>query len=151
MRERLFVMLLGMKRQPEIANGQEVTRRWSRHPRCVGLARDELRKSLADWGLTLLEDTAVLVLSELMSNAVVHAKVSPGRQIETSFRRQADGVRIAVDDACEARPALRRQDAESGRGLHLVSLLSAQWGVADRVGVGKSVWAVVAVPDEGWM
>ncbi|MEV4436124.1 ATP-binding protein [Streptomyces sp. NPDC049585] len=151
MRERLFVMLIGMERQPEIAKGQEVKRFWPRHRRCVGLARAELRKALADWGLALLEDTALVVLSELMTNAVVHAKVSPGRQIATSFRREADGVRIAVDDASEVRPVLRPQDPESGRGLHLVSLLSAQWGVDDRAGVGKTVWAVVTVPVEGWI
>jgi hypothetical protein len=60
------------------ANDREVTRRWARHPRCVALARGELRKTLTDWGLIQIEDAALLVLSELLTNAVCHARVSPG-------------------------------------------------------------------------
>jgi serine/threonine-protein kinase RsbW len=125
----------------------EVVRRWARHPRCVGLARTELRKALADWGLMSVEDPAVMVLSELLTNAVVHARTSPGREIQTCFRRQkSDGVRIAVDDTYEGRPVRRAQDAESGRGLVLVAELSDVWGVSDRGGPGKSVWAVLTAP-----
>ncbi|MEU7105271.1 ATP-binding protein [Streptomyces stramineus] len=124
-----------------------VTRRWARSPRCVGLARAELRKALADWDLASIEDVAALVLSELLTNAVVHAHVSPGRKIQTCFRRhEVDGVRIAVDDAYEGLPVRRAPGGEGGRGLVLVDGLADSWGVSDRAGAGKSVWAVLSAP-----
>ncbi|WP_424888590.1 ATP-binding protein [Streptomyces sp. XH2] len=140
------VMLLGMERRQEDANGEEVKRRWPRHPRCVGLARAELRMALETWGLTSIEDEALLVLSELLTNAVVHGRVSPGREIETRFRLEAGALRIRVDDACKRWPSVGPQSDEGGRGLPLVAALSTSWGVSNRVGVGKSVWAVPAVP-----
>lgn len=133
----------------EEMNGPVVVRRWRRHPRCVGLARAELRKALAEWGLVSVEGAALVVLSELLTNAVVHARVPPGREIETSFRHERDGVRIAVDDADDRLPVLRVQGGERGRGLVLVAGLSHRWGVSERDGVGKSVWAVLAAPGGG--
>ncbi|MFI8941116.1 ATP-binding protein [Streptomyces syringium] len=123
-----------------------VARRWTRHPRCVGSARAELRKALADWGLSSIEGEALLVLSELLTNAVVHARVPRGREIETCFRREGDTVRIAVDDADGRHPVPRPPQADGGRGLVLVAALADRWGVSDRGGVGKSVWAVLAAP-----
>lgn len=140
------VMLLGMKRRQDDANSEEVRRRWARHPRCVGLARAELRRALEAWGLTSVEDAALLVLSELLTNAVVHGRVSPGREIETWFRLEVGALRIRVDDACERWPSVSPRSDEGGRGLPLVAELSTSWGVSNRVGVGKSVWAVLAVP-----
>ncbi|UQI42989.1 ATP-binding protein [Streptomyces sp. HU2014] len=120
-----------------------MTRRWARHPRCVGLARTELRKALGEWGLESVEDSAVVVLSELLTNAVVHARTSPGREIQTCFRHEFDGVVIAVEDEYERLPMFRTPDEEGGRGLALVAGLADNWGVSDREGVGKSVWAVL--------
>ncbi|TFI28044.1 MULTISPECIES: ATP-binding protein [Streptomyces] len=125
-----------------------VVLRWRRHPSSVGLARLELRKSLAGWGLSALEDSAVLVLSELVTNAVRHARVPSGREIETRFLPMVppkpSGLRIEVHDTSALRPRLRaaEPDACDGRGLLLVDALADEWGVADRVGVGKLVWAL---------
>lgn len=116
----------------------------------VRRARGALSKALADWGLTAVEDAALVVLSELLTNAVVHARVPPGREIETRFLPQPNGVRIQVDDADGRRPRLCDQSAEGGRGLVLVAGLSDCWGVSERNGVGKSVWAVLTAPREGW-
>lgn len=127
-------------------NGQEVVWRWSRHPRCVGQARAVLRKALETWGLASVEGAALLVLSELLTNAVVHGRVSPGREVETRFRLEAGALRIRVDDASEQWPSARSKREEGGRGLALVGALSISWGVSNRVGVGKSLWAVLAVP-----
>ncbi len=102
--------------------------------------------ALETWGLTSIEDEALLVLSELLTNAVVHGRVSPGREIETRFRLEAGALRIRVDDACKRWPSVGPQSDEGGRGLPLVAALSTSWGVSNRVGVGKSVWAVPAVP-----
>ncbi|MEU1783240.1 ATP-binding protein [Streptomyces abikoensis] len=125
--------------------------RWTTHRRSVGLARRELRAALAEWGLTAIEEPAVLVLSELVTNAITHAFVR-GRDIETSFCRGPQGVRLAVDDADERRHPQRRTPGEAGgRGLALVEALSERWGCSVRRGVGKSVWAVITVPGGRWL
>ncbi|MBT2366825.1 ATP-binding protein [Streptomyces sp. ISL-10] len=123
-----------------------MVRRWTRHPASVGRARSELRKALANWCLNAVEDAALLVLSELVTNAVRHAHVSPGREIETRYLREADGVRIEVHDAADERPAARVPEESGGWGLGLVDTLADRWGVDKRDGVGKSVWAVVIAP-----
>ncbi|MFD5384886.1 ATP-binding protein [Streptomyces sp. NPDC127074] len=135
--------------KPELTGPEErvVVRRWTRHPRCVALARADLRKALAGWGLIAIEEVALLVLSELITNAVRHARV-PGRQIETRYLHQGDKVRIEVHDAADQLPKLRTPTPESvrGRGLVLVETLADQWGVTPRAAVGKAVWAVLTLP-----
>lgn len=126
-----------------------VASRWTRHPRCVGLARAELRMVLDGWGLTVVSDTALVVLSELLTNAVRHARVPAGREIETRYFRETNGVRIEVYDAAQSWPQFRTPDMDGGRGLVVVSELAACWGVDASDGIGKSVWAVVAAPGRG--
>ncbi|WP_343286240.1 ATP-binding protein [Streptomyces sp. AM 4-1-1] len=123
-----------------------VVLRWSRHARCVGLARKELRDALGCWDLSALEDAALLVLSELLTNAGRHARVSPGRQIETRFIPVGCGVRIEVHDASPVLPEEREAGPEAcdGRGLALVEALADKWGYGDRSGPGKVVWAELA-------
>lgn len=118
---------------------------WAATPRSVGRARRELGRVLDAWGMAALAEVAGLVLSELMTNAVVHGHVK-GREVGTRFVRRADGVRIEVHDAKEAKPEVRATgaDEESGRGLALVDALTgSRWGVAEREGPGKFVWAEV--------
>ncbi|MCC3654179.1 ATP-binding protein [Streptomyces sp. S07_1.15] len=129
--------------------GRPVVLRWSRHPSCVGLARLELRKALAGWGLAALEESATLVLSELLTNAGRHARVSPGRQIETRYVPELpSGLRIEVHDASPVRPEPCVPDADAcgGRGLLLVAALADAWGIGDRDGPGKVVWAHLSLP-----
>ncbi|MGD3112963.1 ATP-binding protein [Streptomyces sp. YGL11-2] len=123
--------------------------RWARHPRCVALARAELRKLLDRWDLAVVADDALLVLSELLTNAVRHAHVSRGREIETRYSREPKGVRIEVHDAAQNWPQPRQPDGDGGRGLVIVAELAARWGVEARDGIGKSVWAVIEAPDGG--
>jgi serine/threonine-protein kinase RsbW len=125
--------------------------RWRRHPRCVGRARVLLRESLDEWGLGALAETAELVLSELLTNAVRHTGASPGREIETHWFPLDGGVRIEVHDAGDGRPVLGAPapDEQGGRGLLLVEALAARWGVTGRRGPGKAVWAELPLPGEG--
>lgn len=134
----------------EAGGSDVVVLRWSRHPRCVGLARWELRKALEGWGLAGLEESAVLILSELLTNAGRHARVTPGREIETRYVRLADSLRIEVHDAAPERPDKREPAAEDcgGRGLVLVEALADGWGVKDRHGPGKAVWAELSLSRE---
>jgi anti-sigma regulatory factor (Ser/Thr protein kinase) len=112
------------------------------------LARDDLLLHLVKWGMSAeVADGAVLVLSELFTNAVRHAREPRGRHIETRFARRDGGVRIEVHDANDGRPRMREAPGleESGRGLLLVERLTGGcWGVSERQGVGKMVWAECA-------
>jgi anti-sigma regulatory factor (Ser/Thr protein kinase) len=129
-----------------------VAESWPRTPRSVGRARHLLVSSLGSWGMAHLADTAELILSELVTNSVRHAHQPHGHVIGTRFERLEGGVRIEVHDANTDKPDRREAppDAQSGRGLALVnSLTGGQWGVSDRVGVGKLVWAVCAEDGAG--
>ncbi|MEU9074931.1 ATP-binding protein [Kitasatospora sp. NPDC048538] len=127
--------------------------RLTRHRRSVRTARKHLRDFLAlvPNGPALLDD-GQLVLSELVANAVVHARVSPGREIAVRFEVLHGHLRIEVHDASSEKPTIRRAtglDDLSGRGLCLVEALSLEWGCAPRPGdIGKSVWALVG-PEGG--
>lgn len=132
-------------RDTRAAEGGPALTVWPATPRSVHRARHALAAALASWGLAELEDAASLVLSELMTNALRHAKV-PQREIGTCVLRLAAprGVRIEVHDASPAKPEVRASgpEDEGGRGLALVDALTGgRWGVADRPGPGKLVWA----------
>ncbi|MFI0895458.1 ATP-binding protein [Streptomyces sp. NPDC020983] len=126
----------------------EVVYRWPGEPVYVGTARRLLRRHLARRGMTGLADTAELVLSELVTNALRHATAAEDSLVETRFTCLPDGsLRIEVHDADPTRPELRAPGAEadSGRGLALVDALTGgRWGTGDRAGIGKTVWAECA-------
>ncbi|WP_413808551.1 ATP-binding protein [Streptomyces sp. OE57] len=130
------------------SNGREVVGHWAHDPRSVGRARAELREALAGWGLVTVEGTAQIVLSELLTNAIRHTRVSAGQEIETRYRCEGDSVRIEVHDASDERPEPRNPSCEvaHGRGLVLVEALADRWGVTPCPVVGKSVWAVLTAP-----
>ncbi|MFH8987480.1 ATP-binding protein [Streptomyces sp. NPDC017940] len=112
-------------------------------PSSVARARRLTRDRLSS--LTVGDDAcdiAALVVSELVTNAIVH---TGSRTVVCEICTGADTVRIAVRDeghgAGVPRPAgPRGPDEEHGRGLLLVSAVSSAWGVQD-FGSGLSVWA----------
>ncbi|WP_051966862.1 ATP-binding protein [Kitasatospora mediocidica] len=130
-----------------------------RHPKSAGRARMLLREFLSTRpGGELYVEAAELVLSELVTNALVHARTSPGRLIMVRFELPPDRLLlIEVHDASPKAPTARRatgpegsEAAESGRGLVLVEALSTDWGSRPRAGgVGKCVWAIVAPEGSG--
>ncbi len=126
----------------------DVMKTWPPSARSVARARRLLLERLDVWGLTVLADDAALVVSELVTNAVTHAHPPYGHVIATRFERLEHGVRIEVHDIAERSPQFRggaSDDAESGRGLVLVDALTGgRWGVKDREGPGKIVWAVIS-------
>ncbi|WP_051744285.1 ATP-binding protein [Streptomyces yerevanensis] len=123
---------------------QDVEWHLPRHARSVGRARTLLREQATAWKLpNELTETAVLLLSELMTNAYRHAKVSPGREIRTRCVLAAGHLCVSVTDANDTLPTLREAapDDESGRGLPLVATLADDWGAEPRTGgIGKTVW-----------
>ncbi|MEU5597503.1 SpoIIE family protein phosphatase [Streptomyces sp. NPDC020298] len=124
-------------------------------PLAPGSARALLRAALAEWtdlGLALsqrLADDALVVVSELVTNAVVHA----GTDVELICRLEESGALVV--EACDHHPsrAPRRGGTESpheppeyGRGLRLVATLAEAWGVTYRTGA-KTVWARLPAED----
>jgi anti-sigma regulatory factor (Ser/Thr protein kinase) len=107
-------------------------------------ARAGTRKVLGAWRLPRLLDPLLLVVSELVGNAVRHGRPP----VAMLLRRTRDGVRVEVHDT-DPTPgpdggSLPGEDAESGRGLFLVEAVSTGSGVEQVPGDGKVVWATVA-------
>ncbi|GHC68764.1 ATP-binding protein [Streptomyces cinnamoneus] len=119
--------------------------RFTRHPRNVALSRRLLREQARAWEAVddELVETAVLLLSELMTNACKHARMSPGREIHALCIVTDGTLRIEVSDAGDGIPRRCRASAEdeAGRGLRLVAALADRWGFCPRPhGIGKTVW-----------
>ncbi|MGW5404223.1 ATP-binding protein [Streptomyces spiralis] len=105
------------------------------------VARNLVRTALAAWYLDELTDTAILLVSELVANAVKHTSSRVIRVIVT--RPSERFVRIAVVDRARVMPELVKPGDElvaSGRGLLLVDALAERWGT-DLYRWGKQVWA----------
>ncbi len=108
-------------------------------PSSPGLARRFLNERSAAWSLPdPVGEQLVLVGSELVTNAVLHART----QLTLTLELQADRVRVSVRDHSSAPVALRhyRPDALTGRGLGVVATVSRAWGVEPARG-GKVIWA----------
>ncbi|MEV8225213.1 ATP-binding protein [Streptomyces sp. NPDC079167] len=125
--------------------------RFSATRRGARLARLLAGLQLAEWGHPRGaddHDAVTIVVAELAANAVLHGRV-PGRDFALSLRYdQALGVIcIEVSDTHPARPVpvVPASDEDHGRGLILVDALATRWGVHDRVGPGKTVWAECAL------
>lgn len=111
-----------------------------RVPESAASARRLVREACAVWGLEGLGDDGALVVSELVGNAVRHAR---RESIRVVVERVATGtVRVAVADFSRALPVEREAGGgdEEGRGLFLVAALAADWGTDQRCW-GKVVWA----------
>ena len=102
-------------------------------------ARRFVEERCAAWGFDAVVDDAVLVVSELVTNAVIHGKSSA----ELRLVRAQDILRVEVADDGPAPPdpQLAGADDEHGRGLFLIGALSAAWGTEAAPGGGKVVWA----------
>jgi anti-sigma regulatory factor (Ser/Thr protein kinase) len=106
----------------------------------VRLARQATRDTLAAWQLGHLEDAAVLLVSELVTNAVQHARDTGAIGLELTSA--GTGLRLEVQDGDPHwRVQLSPADCdESGFGFVLVDSLAGRWGVR-RTSAGKAVWA----------
>jgi PAS domain S-box-containing protein len=129
---------------PDPRSGQRAAHMQLEHATTsVAMARAFVRELLGAWGLDHLTDTAVLLTSELVTNAVVHARSSVHVWVVLTSERQ---VRIDVVDSNPAPVAPRTAEpgAESGRGLHLVEELADGWG-SEPTAAGKRVWFLLPV------
>ncbi|CAM5336789.1 hypothetical protein GCM10010345_16060 [Streptomyces canarius] len=119
------------------------------HPGSVARARRLAHARLSGWAVCADTcDSAALVISELVTNAIVHT--ASGRVV-CELHEHDDMVRIAVrDEGCapgEPHPSPQRPDEEHGRGLLLVDALCRAWGAQEH-GSGLLVWAELARQDD---
>jgi PAS domain S-box-containing protein len=110
-------------------------------PRSAGLARTVVSELLEACGLEQLLDTAALLVSELVTNAVLHTATSIDLRCEVERRVLC----VQVSDRSHVLPGMRRYETEAltGRGLGMVELLSTAWGV-EAEELGKTVWFQLA-------
>ena len=108
----------------------------------MSAARLFVRDTLSDWGLRAAYDAAEMLVSEVVTNAVLHARTP----FSVEVSRGGDAVRVSVSDGSPALPRQRTYgtDATTGRGIRLVATLSVQWGVEPDGRGGKVVWFEVA-------
>ena len=97
-----------------------------------------------DWQLDALRDDAVIVASELVANAVLHART----ECRLTVQLNARGLTIAVHDHrrgwIKRRPSIDATNPR-GLGLYVVERLSRSWGTTPAAD-GKKVWALLPMP-----
>jgi anti-sigma regulatory factor (Ser/Thr protein kinase) len=114
----------------------------------VGVARRHLVSDLIEAGVRASAVTdAALVISELLSNALQHARPLPGPGIRVAWELDTDSVRVSVSDgggSTRPEPGEPTPTTTGGRGLRIVARLSRRWGtLCDDE--GTTVWAEVLV------
>ena len=152
---------------PDAANGASVrvcrVVRLAQRLSAVAAARAEVEAAIGAWCVPVDPDVAILLTSELVTNAVTHAAANASRHGQAASRGRAAGavllviaaddagLRVDVHDGSGDLPVLgdcpADADAETGRGLLLVTSLSAEWGFYRTPG-GKAVYFTLqAQPD----
>jgi len=115
-------------------------------PASASVARRFVRDSLDAWGAGGFEEVAVLLTSELVTNALLHARSAPELNV-----RLVDGrLRITVADHTPVAPVRKRygKEAATGRGLLLIETMANAWGT-EPSDVGKVVWFELSSVDGG--
>ena len=111
-------------------------------PSSATRAREVARQQLTGSYSADVLDAAVLVVTELVTNAILHART----RLRLTIEARPATVRIVVKDSTPSVLPQRMHlepDAVTGRGLALVEHLSTSWGV-DVTGSGKVVWSEIA-------
>ena len=113
----------------------------------VPCARLHTRLVISEWGFAAIAGDAELVVSELVTNAIVHGSVAAADlPVRLRLSGRARGVCVEVWDCGNDMPQVRSDplsEAPGGRGLVLVAALSSRWGAYRTDGGGKCVFAVV--------
>jgi anti-sigma regulatory factor (Ser/Thr protein kinase) len=112
-------------------------------PSAAAEARRQVRAAVCTWDISVDPDVAVLLTSELVTNAIRH-EVSGTITLAVTCSR--DQLRVDVYDTSLSLPMVVEAavDAETGRGLMLVATLSAEWGFY-RTPAGKAVYFALAL------
>ncbi|MBW5253566.1 SpoIIE family protein phosphatase [Streptomyces sp. P01-B04] len=110
-------------------------------PERIAAARSLLREMLHDWADAEQVDSAVLMVSEMATNVLVHTDGDALMVAQATGEHGTRRLRVEVSDGSDELPHKRRpgEMASSGRGLVLMEVLAHAWGVDPR-GSGKSIW-----------
>lgn len=110
-------------------------------PQRIAAARQQLRDLLHDWADPEQVDAAVLMISEMATNVLVHTDGDALMLAQATGEHGGRRLRVEVSDGSDELPHKRRpgEMASSGRGLVLMEMLADAWGVDPR-GAGKSIW-----------
>jgi len=110
-------------------------------------ARRFVLDALANWDLESVADTAALLTSEVVTNAVLHARTPLGLVV----LREKEGIAVEVTDGSRATPQEREATPETtnGRGLALLAQLATTWGVEVHR-TGKTVRFTVTGDRDPW-
>ncbi len=139
----------GPEYPPDMVSGADALRQalLSVGPEAAKAARDFTMSTLLEWQLDGLVHEAVLIASELVTNAIRHGRCGTDDGVELAWRRQAARVICMVNDRSPLPPVLgsAAQDAESGRGLQVVQALAAAWGWMMLTATSKAVWAALTI------
>ncbi|WP_254858000.1 SpoIIE family protein phosphatase [Protofrankia sp. BMG5.30] len=115
-------------------------------PESAVRARSVVGRILTGRRLAAVADDALLLVSEVVTNAVLHAR----SDLVLRVHQEGDRLRVSVDDREGTRMPRRASgdDGESGWGLKIVDMLARGWGV-ETTGDGKRVWFDLAIPASG--
>ena len=118
-------------------------------------ARFVVEDAIRTWRVPVDADVAILLASELVTNAVTHATPTAGTFVLLTISCDAAGLRVDVHDGSGHLPVLDTgllddapAEAETGRGLLLVTTLSAEWGFY-RTPAGKAVYFTLGFQPDG--
>jgi anti-sigma regulatory factor (Ser/Thr protein kinase) len=114
-------------------------------PTAASEARGLVREAVCAWNARVDLDVAVLLTSELVTNAI---RREPGKSVTLTIACSQGQLRVDVYDTSRFLPVLQDTpaDAEAGRGLMLVATLSEEWGYY-RTPAGKAVYFTLGLPD----
>ena len=115
-------------------------------PAAAAEARSQVRAAICAWDIPVDPGVAVLLTSELVTNAIRHEVTGI---IMLAITCSCGQLRVDVHDTSRVLPMLvdAPVDAEAGRGLMLVTTLSAEWGFY-RTPAGKAVYFTLAFPPD---
>jgi anti-sigma regulatory factor (Ser/Thr protein kinase) len=127
-------------------------RRYAAKPSVAGDARRLTQQQLLEWELPGLVDDAALLVSEVVTNAVVHAR----SDIDFTLAVAEGSLEVGVADRETRRPRVRPTDpglqpdewawlSTHGRGMVLVDQIADEWGV-EELATGKQIWFRLAAP-----
>jgi len=107
----------------------------------VAAARAFVEDCCEKWGLGDASETAVLIVSELATNAVKHSRTP----VTVWLARRLDRIVLSVQDGSSGHSQLGRpiETDEQGHGMVVVDVLAQRWGERE-VPEGKMIWAEIA-------
>ena len=120
--------------------------RLTRKPAAAAEARSQVRVAIRDWKVPVDADIAILLTSDLVTNAIVHGD---GETLTLAIRCSRAHLRIDVYDQSRSLPLGMDEsaDTDAGRGLVLVAGLSTEWG-SFRTPAGKAMYFTLAFPPD---